>query len=90
MNYYATEQLARQRHDEFAREAYGDTLVRLARSAAPHPSQPSVGPLPLRRVASRMWRRRGVMLAGISRWMSQRHGAEESRTGERPTHPGIV
>lgn len=90
MNHYAAEQLARQRHDQFAREAYGDTLVRLARSAAPHPSQPSVGPLPLRRVASRMWRRRGVMLAGISRWMSQRHGAEESRTGERPTHPGIV
>jgi hypothetical protein len=90
MNHYAAEQLARQRHDQFVREAYGDTLVRLARSGAPHPSQPSVGPWPLRRVASRMWRRRGVMLAGISRWMSRRHGAEESRTGQRPTHPGIV
>jgi hypothetical protein len=90
MNHYATEQLARQRHDQFAREAYGDTVVRLARSAASHPSQQGVGPLPLRRVASWMWRRRGVMLEGISRWMSQRHGAEESRTGERPTHPGIV
>jgi hypothetical protein len=91
MNHYAAEQLARQRHDQFAREAYGDTLVRLARSAAaPHPSQQSVGPLPLRRVAGRMWRRRGVMLAEISRWMSDRHGTEESRTGERPTHPGIV
>jgi hypothetical protein len=90
MNHYATEQLARQRQDQFANEAHGDTLVRLARSAAPHPSQPSVGPLSLWRVASRMWRRRGVMVAGVSRWMSQRHGAEESRTGERPTHPGIV
>lgn len=90
MNHYAAEQLARQRHDQFAREAYGDTLVRLARSAAPHPSQPSVGAVPLRRVASRTWRRPGLMLTGISRWMSQRHGAGESPTGERPTHPGIV
>ena len=90
MNHYATEQLARQRHDQFAREAYGDTLVRLARSAAPHPSQPSVGPMPLMGIARRMWRLRSAMLAGISRWTSQGPGAEESRTGERPTHSGIV
>ena len=90
MNYYAAEQLARQRHDQFAREAYGDNLVRLARSAATQPSQPSVGPLPLRRVASLMRRLRGALLTGISRWMRQRHGAKESRIGRRPTRPGIV
>jgi hypothetical protein len=90
MNHYAAEQLARQRHDQFAREAYGGTLVRLARSTALHPSQPRVGPLPLGSVASRMWRPRSGMLGGISRWMSQRHGASESRTVERPTHPGIA
>lgn len=90
MNYNAAEQLARQRHDQFAREAYGGNLIRLAASAAPHPSQPSVGPLPLRRVASRMWRLRRVLLTGISRWMRQRRGAKESRIGRRPTRPGIV
>lgn len=34
MNSYATEQLMRQRHAEFAREAQGDNLIRLARNAA--------------------------------------------------------
>lgn len=90
MNYYAAEQLARQRHDQFAREAYGDNLIRLARSAATQPSQPSVGPLPLRRVASLMWRLRGAMLTRISRRMRQRHGAKGSPIGSRPARPRIV
>ena len=90
MNYYAADQLARQRHDQFAREASGDNLVRLARNADPQLSQASVGPLLLIRAASHLWRIPRALLTAISRRMSKRHAARESRIGRRPTRPGIV
>jgi hypothetical protein len=86
MNSYATEQLTRQRYDQFEREARGGRLVRNARSATPL-SQPSVGPSPVRRFGSLMGRLGGAMLAGISRPMRQGHDAKDSPIGSRATGP---
>jgi hypothetical protein len=83
MNSYAMEQLARQRYDQFAREAHDD---RLAQSATPF-SQARVGQSPVRRVGGFMRRLPGAMLAGISRQMRQQRGAEESHIGSRATSP---
>jgi hypothetical protein len=83
MNSYATEQLARQRHDQFEREAHHD---RLAQSATPL-SRPSVGQSPMRRVGGLMRRLPGAMVAGISRPMRRRRGAKDSPIGGRATSP---
>jgi len=71
MNSYTTEQLTRQRRDQFAREAYGGHLIRMARGATPL-SQPGVGPSPARRLGGLIWRFGEAVLAGISRTMRQR------------------
>jgi hypothetical protein len=89
MNYYASEQLARQRHDQFAREASRGSLARLARSASPS-SQPNVGPWPLRPVASLIWRLGGAMLSWISRPMRQRRGATDSPNASRAIGQRII
>jgi hypothetical protein len=83
MNSYATEQLARQRHDQFAREAYGD---RLARSATPL-SRPSVGQSSVRRVGDLIGRLGRAMVALISRPMHQRRGVKDSPVSSRATSP---
>jgi hypothetical protein len=82
MNSYATEELARQRHDQFAQEARGD---RLARSATPL-SRPSVHQSLLRRVCG-LNRLPGAVVAGISRPMRQRRGANDSSIGGPATSP---
>ena len=82
MNSYATEQLARQRYDQFAREAHDHRLACLAQSASPL-RRPSVGQSPMRRVGGLMRRLPGAMLAGISRQMRQRWGAKASPVGSR-------
>ena len=82
MNSYATEQLTRQRHDHFAREADGD---RLARSAARR--QPCLGQSRLRRVGDLMQRLSGTLLAGISRPMRPWRRAADSPVGSRATDP---
>jgi hypothetical protein len=81
MNSYATEQLARQRYDQFAREAHGD---RLAQSATPL-SQTRVGQSPVRRVGNLIWRLGGAMVAVISRPTHQPPGAKDSPIGSRAT-----
>jgi hypothetical protein len=83
MNSYATEQLTRQRHDQFAREAHRDLREahrdRLAQSATPL-SRPSVGQSPV-------WRLGGALVAAISRPMHQRRSAKDSPISSRATSP---
>ena len=83
MNSYATEQLGRQRHDQFAREAHGD---RLARNATPL-GQPRVGQSPVRRRGGIMWRLPGAVVAGISRQLHPRRGVSDLPIGRRATDP---
>jgi hypothetical protein len=83
MNSYATEQLTRQRHDQFAREAHRD---RLAQSATPL-SWPSVGQSPVWRIGGLIWRLGGAVVAAISRPMHQRRGAKDSPISSRATSP---
>jgi hypothetical protein len=83
MNSYATEQLTRQRHDQFAREADGD---RLAQSATPL-SRPSGGQSSVRRVGDLIGRLGRAMVVRISRPMRQRRGAKDSPIGGRATSP---
>ena len=66
MNYHAAEQMARHQYEQLAREAHGDHLIGLARGDATELSQATVGPLPVRRVASLMRWLRGVVLTGTS------------------------
>ena len=82
MSWYAAEQLAHQRRDQFATEARGGSLVRLARDVA-SPSEPSVGPSRFHRVAGLVNRLGGAMVARVSRPMRRPRGATESPIGSR-------
>jgi hypothetical protein len=82
MTWYGTEQLARQRRDQFANEARGGNLVRLA-GGVPSASTPRVGPAPLHRVLGLMNRLGGAMVVGVTRSMRQPRGAPESAIDNR-------
>ena len=81
MSYYAAEHLARQHHDQLAREASGDNLVRRATSE---------GPVPSRRVISLLQRLPGVLLTGIRRRMHLRHAANASPMSGPAARPRTV
>jgi hypothetical protein len=83
MNSYATEQLARQRHDQFAREAHAD---RLAQSANPL-GRPSVGQSRVWRVGGLIGRLGHAIVALISRSVHQPRGAKDSPVSGRATSP---
>ena len=83
MNSYATEQLARQRHDQFAREALGD---RLAQSATPL-GRPSVGQSRVGRVRGLIGRLGRAVVALISRPVHEPRGAKDSPIGGQAINP---
>ena len=85
MDYYAAEQLTRQRHDQLAREARGGQLMAKARNAAPW-ERARVAKAPTTHLGAVVRRSAKALLVGIS-WLTGRwSGAKGLRViGPRQT-----